>query len=1311
MPREPSDRTPDGAVAPDGAARGRISGSLPKAARLGRHIVSVIGIDRYAAWQLLLNAVSDARGVRRLFVEHLGFQELTPPLYDEQATRDAISSLVQDKLPSLLTPDDSLVFFFSGHGHSEAHEVGDRKVESGYLVPVDGRRPEEHCPSTLLKLESLLSDLARLPARHVLVILDACHSGFALGEAVTRGRGVERYTKDLDQRISRRVISSAMAEQLAMDSGPVPGHSLFTGTLVEALDPGKADIEGRGFVTSSALALHVQKEVGSWADSKQTPDFGSFELDGRGELVIPLRGETYERRHANESLEIAGAVEDLARATGDVRRFQSAARHFRHSGIHADLVKLDLPQAKLGLGRTLLFAGDPAAAIEPLRDASRTPGETEASALFFLGASYSALYDPEAIAVYERLSVGHPEDENAAWTADCLGHSKERALPGKKRALVVIVGRSPRAQRIRTFDAAAQAQTMTLALKALGFAAPTTLIDEAANGRKILRALQEIRKATAPHDTFVFYFAGPVESKGGGAVLAASDYDPATRRGAFSIEELHELMAGIPAMHRTLILETDPVPALIELNRDGAAYSVWMAAAPGSEAQDLQVALFTRTFAQRITASAERGANNEDILVRPARELSSPWSERKQKPMFLGDPRAPLFQASNPFARLLDFAVRRDFTAAPPAKLLAIEVASRRGVAPPEPSSASKSPRPDPLHAAVLTHLGRATLHRGDAASAVRFLDRAIALDGDNLEARVASVAAHLQEGNRPGALAVLKSLIASVKARPAAVRLQLARCLLALHAVEDATPLLVDSGAGGAGEPAETPPDLLFYRGQADSLQGRAEPALEAFKAFLDGPVRSEDPDLLDLASWVTGRRAPRKHAVLVGISEYDCVPKLRGAANDARRFGDYLVDRGGFRKEDVTLIVNEAATRSAVIAALQGLSLRVLPGDVVVVLFSGHLTQVGTPAHELHVMHDATLDSLAERSVTGEELHDLVRGIPTGNKTVLLDPGGEDMMRHAREDSGYTLICSASPGQMAMDSYLVEIEQERVLMGIFCGEMVTQLRDTDPRPLTCEKLTALVAEGLRVLGPGGGRSKGGPRNPPPGATLPPHQVPLCLGDPDRLLFESAGPPAGIDERLAHLHARMERREAPEDVARAWLCALDRALPEAAVRVLEAAISRGGEWSEAPEIWLDLGVALALLGAHERSIPAFKRALELYGDPAVFAREQEEDPHARERVAEAHYHLGRSLLEAGREAGRDLPGAVSELTKAIEIDPDSMDFHYFLGQAIRAMVEQETLAQAAEAWSKYLDAGAPLGHEEEVRRFLASRKKTDTPS
>ncbi|MEH2154042.1 caspase family protein [Nostoc sp.] len=260
----------------------------------GRSLVVVIGINEYVHWQKLKNAVQDAIGLQQTLIDKLGFSAPISPLLNEAATKTAITSLIEDQLRDELQEDDNLVLFFAGHGHTRVDKIGGEVVEEiGFIVPVEARGPKEVW-GDYIQIDPLLKSISRLPARHILIILDSCHSGFALGEAMKSFRDAVRYEKDLSSRISRKVITSARREQLAQDGGPIPGHSLFTGTLVDGLNWGKADLDGNGLITSSELGLFIQQKVGQASVSRQTPDFGSFYLDNRGEMVISLRNQSFD---------------------------------------------------------------------------------------------------------------------------------------------------------------------------------------------------------------------------------------------------------------------------------------------------------------------------------------------------------------------------------------------------------------------------------------------------------------------------------------------------------------------------------------------------------------------------------------------------------------------------------------------------------------------------------------------------------------------------------------------------------------------------------------------------------------------------------------------------------------------------------------------------------------------------------------------------------------------------------------------------------------------------------------------------------
>src|SRR5262249_6239987 len=157
--------------------------------------------------------------------------------------------------------------------------------KTGHLIPVDASDSQDKV-STWVDLEAWLRAVSLLPAKHILVVLDACHSGLAL-DPILKWRDIGSWQdaplSALKARRSRRIITSALDDQVALDSCPVYGHSLFTGCLIEGLRHG---IRRRGsrVTTGSELGLYVQRRVETYPNSRQTPDFGTFAFDDRGEM-------------------------------------------------------------------------------------------------------------------------------------------------------------------------------------------------------------------------------------------------------------------------------------------------------------------------------------------------------------------------------------------------------------------------------------------------------------------------------------------------------------------------------------------------------------------------------------------------------------------------------------------------------------------------------------------------------------------------------------------------------------------------------------------------------------------------------------------------------------------------------------------------------------------------------------------------------------------------------------------------------------------------------------------------------------------
>ena len=108
------------------------------------------------------------------------------------------------------------------------------------------------------------------------------------------------------------------------------------------------------------------------------------------------------------------------------------------------------------------------------------------------------------------------------------------------------------------------------------------------------------------------------------------------------------------------------------------------------------------------------------------------------------------------------------------------------------------------------------------------------------------------------------------------------------------------------------------------------------------------------------------------------------------------------------------------------------------------------------------------------------------------------------------------------------------------------------------------------------------------------------------------------------------------------------------------------------PEGYLNLGIAYAARGDLNKSINYIEKAI---------AQKDNFYP-------EASYYLGRFIFESGKQFAR----AVGLLREATIDEPNNIAAYYYLGQAIRSLIEKETLVEADQAIKTYLKKGAPLG-------------------
>lgn len=127
------------------------------------------------------------------------------------------------------------------------------------------------------------------------------------------------------------------------------------------------------------------------------------------------------------------------------------------------------------------------------------------------------------------------------------------------------------------------------------------------------------------------------------------------------------------------------------------------------------------------------------------------------------------------------------------------------------------------------------------------------------------------------------------------------------------------------------------------------------------------------------------RRHAVLIGIDAYPALPEryqLRGCVRDVESIDGVLREGFTFPSDSIRRLVDQAATRREILRALDDLVARARPGDVVVIFFSGHGSQVRDPTRpsgwsESIVPHDSGRGEHPNRDILDLEVRQRIAAI----------------------------------------------------------------------------------------------------------------------------------------------------------------------------------------------------------------------------------------------------------------------------------------------------------------------------------------------
>ncbi|QMW22192.1 caspase family protein [Sandaracinobacteroides saxicola] len=215
-----------------------------------RLVVLAIGVDatQNRDWRLSY-AAADAKAITGLFAGAPAQAKLMTVITSTDARDAATKAVIRAALLSLagaagdaeraalaaagvdsaglpaLTPDDSLVISWSGHGDTIGGQF--------YLVPSDGAVDAAGRPraASFISSAELTAWLRGVQAANVAIVIDACHSaasvaaqGFKPGPMGDPGLGQLAYDKGF------RILAATQADNVAMEDGAL-GHGLLTWAL------------------------------------------------------------------------------------------------------------------------------------------------------------------------------------------------------------------------------------------------------------------------------------------------------------------------------------------------------------------------------------------------------------------------------------------------------------------------------------------------------------------------------------------------------------------------------------------------------------------------------------------------------------------------------------------------------------------------------------------------------------------------------------------------------------------------------------------------------------------------------------------------------------------------------------------------------------------------------------------------------------------------------------------------------------------------------------------------------------------------
>lgn len=169
---------------------------------------------------------------------------------------------------------DLLLFYYSGHGFAVDGQ--------SYLVATDSRYSA--LKYTAVAMQDVIEIMQSSEARAKIIIIDACHSGAAIGKSAPPPLS-EEFIENIFRDAEGTAILSSCRQGEKSWEWPDKNCSVFTYYLLNAIG-GRADVENKGFITISETYKFLTHSLKIWSKRNGLSQTPTMRAEVVGDIVL-----------------------------------------------------------------------------------------------------------------------------------------------------------------------------------------------------------------------------------------------------------------------------------------------------------------------------------------------------------------------------------------------------------------------------------------------------------------------------------------------------------------------------------------------------------------------------------------------------------------------------------------------------------------------------------------------------------------------------------------------------------------------------------------------------------------------------------------------------------------------------------------------------------------------------------------------------------------------------------------------------------------------------------------------------------------